>query len=190
MTGCEGCGANFLKGHQCFCSDECSCFQKGSQWKYRRWPSNRECRQHPTCPNDHAEKTLGLWRFPETIELGGLIKTNGQLEFRVRCLGCGTESPGIGNANFRRLLARGVSYSWTRGKYAKNDSHLCQVRGCTATDVEWHHFAPRNTFLSEADDWPYLPLCRRHHRYWHQMMDGYRWNSKAPQLNTAQPQHS
>lgn len=55
----------------------------------------------------------------------------------------------------------------------------CSHRNCTEPGVDYHHFAPWNTFGSDADNWPVMPLCRSHHVEWHQRMDGYRWHKKA-----------
>lgn len=130
-----------------------------------------------TCPLVHTTPSVNGWQFTESIELGALIKRNGVVEYRVRCTGCGTESSGIGNNNFRLLLARGLEFTWFRQE--NNDSQLrCSHKTCTRDGIEWHHIAPRNTF-PDADDWPILPLCRFHHQHWHQMMDGYRWNTKT-----------
>lgn len=134
------------------------------------------------CPVEHSRPTNRGWWFSDDIEIGVLIKSNGVQEHRVRCTLCGRESSGIGKRNYEYLTLRGFIPTWCRTD-EKLDTLRCVVNGCTQTGFEMHHFAPRNIF-HDSDDWPYLPLCRMHHQHWHQMMDGYRWNRKAPQLNT------
>lgn len=46
----------------------------------------------------------------------------------------------------------------------------CSVIGCCELGSEWHHFAPYSVFREHANDWPVLPLCRRHHLEWHRKM--------------------
>jgi hypothetical protein len=55
----------------------------------------------------------------------------------------------------------------------------CVVVGCEADGYHRHHFAPRNVFGQEAEDWPTAPLCVYHHNKWHASMDGYRWRAPA-----------
>lgn len=44
----------------------------------------------------------------------------------------------------------------------------CEVKGCTSTNTELHHWAPRQIFGPEAERWPSSYLCReQHHPQWH-----------------------
>lgn len=151
----------------------CTCYShRGRSYEYS---SHTRCPVHPLCPYVHTYAIGGVWQLGDHVELGGVIKANGSVGFRVRCLGCGLESQDIGKSNLQKYLASGYQYTWTRTCYAHNDIHQCQVRGCSETDVEWHHFAPRNVF-ADHDNWPCLPLCRFHHQMWHKQMNGYQWN--------------
>jgi hypothetical protein len=135
------------------------------------------------CPHKHAQP-MGKrrWFIPEDSRLGTHIKVNGVLTYKMRCSHCGVESSPIPNEQARYLMSAGFEVEWARNE--TEPAVACCVTGCTNTGYEWHHFAPRNTF-PDAEDWPVEKLCVTHHRYWHQMMDGYRWNAKASQLNTA-----
>lgn len=160
------------------CPDYCRSDQQNRQ--YCRLQRGCVRKHRDPCPLEHSRSFGGgAWNITADTELGTLFKRNGTAEFRVRCTGCGAESSGIGNTIANRLMARGVTVTWTR---TEPSDHTCSVLGCQRTDVEWHHFAPRNVF-HDADNWPYMPLCVSHHRQWHRTMDGYRWNAKAPQLN-------
>lgn len=46
------------------------------------------------------------------------------------------------------------------------NSPKCEVKGCTNTGVEYHHFSPRHLF-ENCDDWPTGWLCKPHHIEWH-----------------------
>lgn len=47
---------------------------------------------------------------------------------------------------------------------------LCEV--CQGDQgVELHHWAPRQIFADEADQWPTSWLCRQHHREWHRKIN-------------------
>jgi hypothetical protein len=159
----------------------CKCYDPDHGWAFNPHPGVK-CRKHPVCPFGHPtwNSTLKQWIFPEarTFELGGTIKANGIIAFRVRCVGCGNTSGEIKKKDFIALVERGVNYTWTRDNYAHADAGVCQVRGCGRLDVEMHHFAPQNMF-PDADNWPYLPLCKTHHRLWHTTMDGYKFQAKT-----------
>ena len=38
---------------------------------------------------------------------------------------------------------------------------------CGAQITEYHHWAPRHLFGSDADKWPIGYLCPKHHAEWH-----------------------
>lgn len=166
---------------------KCTCVEREHTYVFNPNPGIK-CRKHPACIFEHPEYNpkLKTWIFPKqnTFELGGVIKTNGMLAFKIRCVGCGKTSSELKKTDFLHLCERGIPYTWTRDTYAHADTHVCQVKGCGSTDIEWHHFAPRNTF-PDADNWPYLPICREHHRQWHLTMDGYRFQA----AKDAEPWH-
>lgn len=161
---------------------KCTCVERDHGYAFNQH-TGITCKKHSHCVLKHPQynSTLKLWIFPRdnVFEIGGIIKANGVISFRARCLGCGRMTTELKKSDIPRLIDRGIRYAFTRETYAKADNHLCQVKGCGRTDIEWHHFAPRNMF-PDADDWPYLPLCRTHHRLWHTTMDGYRFQAKAP----------
>lgn len=48
-------------------------------------------------------------------------------------------------------------------------SQVCAYIGCTRTDTQYHHFAPRHLF-DDAENWPGDYLCSEHHALWHQVV--------------------
>lgn len=134
----------------------------------------------PRCPEAHAAPApeSRAWARGTNDELGLLTQGNGVVQYRFRCRTCGTESGSVPRRIGDTLTQHGEPLAWHRVAEAA-DYPPCSVRGCTSDGREWHHFAPRNTFTDDADDWPVLPLCRPHHVEWHRRMDGYRWNRKA-----------
>ena len=172
---------------------KCTCVEREHNYAFNEHPGVR-CKKHPHCIFEHAQYNAAIkaWIFPKanTFELGGAIKTNGMIAFRVRCTGCGNTSWELKKTDFAALMERGILYTWTRDAYAHADTNVCQVKGCGRTDVSFHHFAPRNVFGEEADSYPVLPLCQDHHTGpggWHDRMNGYQWKAKgiAPQPKPA-----
>jgi len=49
----------------------------------------------------------------------------------------------------------------------------CQVFDCKNPGAEDHHTSPTCVFGDEADNWPRILLCVKHHTEWHQRMMGY-----------------
>jgi hypothetical protein len=156
-------------------SDEkpCRCYEPDHNWCFNPHPGVR-CRKHPVCPFRHAtwNSTLKQWIFPKTktFELGGFIKTNGIIAFRVRCVGCGTTSGEIKKKDFINLTELGVQYTHTRDNHSNADLHICQVKGCGRTDIEMQHWMPQAILGEEANLWPITPLCVDHHRQWHALV--------------------
>jgi len=116
----------------------------------------------------------GGWYIAPDSKLGIHVLCNGAITFAVRCGFCGQQSSSINKAVVGKLCSVGHEVTWIRDD--RDADVQCVVRKCTERGYEYHHFAPRNTF-PDADDWPCEPLCHKHHEYWHQMMDGYRWSS-------------
>lgn len=99
---------------------------------------------------------------------------NGVMAVKLRCGWC---------RNLTGALPKDVVWEWLNPfgpvVYRTNQAaDECCVTTCSSVEVELHHFAPRNTFADDADDWPVMPLCREHHTEWHTRMDGYRWHRK------------
>lgn len=137
-----------------------------------RWASE----DRPACPFDHAGKHDGEWRRGWLTAIGAVITRNGAIQYKGRCLGCGWTSGPLPHGVATEWLG-GQKVAWLRINEA-GEYPACSVRDCGAAGVDRHHFAPRNTFGSEAEDWPVMPLCKDHHVRWHTMMDGYRWHAR------------
>jgi hypothetical protein len=52
----------------------------------------------------------------------------------------------------------------------------CAIEGCPQVGVEGHHWAPKEIFGDESNQWPQSLLCDRHHKEWHRRMRDYGWN--------------
>lgn len=104
----------------------------------------------------------------KTAVTGYSIKANGTEARHRICLECGARDHGgeqVGPVFDVLLLDR-------------RDGRPCERCGDTASGVELHHYAPRNTFR-DADEWATGWLCVPCHREWHTSMDGYRWHARA-----------
>lgn len=131
--------------------------------------------QNGYCDGPHAEKRDGRWRYPQgRTAIRKFVKLNGSINYELVCTinGCRFRSSPIPSAA-AATLTRKLPVLETR--YADQSDATCCYQGCDSSAIEWHHFAPRNTFGEESDRYPVQPLCRDHHRHWHQVMDGYRW---------------
>lgn len=95
--------------------------------------------------------------------------------YKLRCRRCGTTGGPVGRTLLESWGYTPDDIEWHQTNEAR-EYEPCSVGKCQTTPTEYHHFAPRNTFGDQADEWPYLPLCRPHHVEWHQRMDGYRWH--------------
>jgi len=49
----------------------------------------------------------------------------------------------------------------------------CSYSGCTETQTQMHHVAPRSIF-EDADWYPVVPFCRAHHVAYHQRLDAWK----------------
>lgn len=125
------------------------------------------------CYVPHTDIIDGAWVQGQETTIEVVEARNGVVQVKLRCDNC------------RRLtgpLPKQVVWEWLNPfapmVFRSNDDRIetCVVADCESTLVERHHFAPRNTFGEQADDWPVLPLCRAHHVEWHTRMDGYRWH--------------
>lgn len=129
----------------------------------------------PVCPFSHTVKRDGTWRRGDAPEAPILItQANGVQQTKLQCVHCGQATGALPAA----LTAR-----WNLGTPTEmrdnRGQDTCSVATCDSREIEWHHFAPRAVFTTEADDWPVMPLCRPHHTEWHRRMDGYRWTRRA-----------
>lgn len=131
------------------------------------------------CPERHARKDPGTrrWDTGSSSTLGYIVQGNGTISYRFTCGTCGTRSSAVPVKVATWLINNGTPVSCTQVNEPL-DYPGCTVAGCTDDGVDQHHFAPRNTFGSDAESWPVMPLCRRHHVEWHQRMDGYRWHAR------------
>ena len=105
---------------------------------------------------------------------------NGEARYSLYCKGCDSEHVIQTVDELARLddrQPRGVV--WVIRKYLADSLGVtresrdvgeakCAVRYCTSMETELHHFAPRNMFPDDADDWPTAYLCKVHHHLWHE----------------------
>lgn len=130
------------------------------------------------CDGPHPEIHDGKWRYPkDRTALRKFIKSNGVVTYELVCTteGCRFKSSPIPTVSARHLLSK-LPLLDTR--HTSGMKYTCGYLGCESTEVEWHHYAPRNTFGSECENFPCLPLCRDHHQHWHKTMDGYQWRAR------------
>ena len=129
------------------------------------------------CTYTHTNNATRTWQrgdAPESVVL--LIQANGVQQIKLRCTNCRF----LTGALPKEVSTRWGLWAIPPGEVRDNRANQkCSVVTCASTEVELHHFAPYNTFGAEADDWPVMPLCRRHHHEWHARMDGYQWRRKA-----------
>lgn len=130
------------------------------------------------CPSAHSTPTPAGWTRGANEAVEQIICADGREQFKMRCRTCNTAGGPVSPATLNAWGLHRGHIELVRHKDARTYDP-CSYRGCTTTPTEHHHFAPRNTFGADADEWPCLPLCRAHHLAWHQRMDGYRWHRKA-----------
>lgn len=137
------------------------------------------------CSLRHSKKTYDMksgwfgWVRGDNEDFGILIQGNGRGKYRMQCRNCGHRSSDIPRAIIQAWGLIDKPFDWVDIK-PTNTYEPCSYSGCDTPETEYHHFAPRNTFSDDADNWPVLPLCVKHHREWHNRMDGYRRHTKAP----------
>lgn len=124
------------------------------------------------CYRRHVRRETGEWKQGDNDSYGIVIQHNGVVQLKARCRDCGKAVGPLPHAI-------GVQWKvWDRLEWCKRNERAwdyppCSYYGCPEDGVDDHHFAPRNTFGLDADNWPCLPLCKKHHVEWHQRMDGY-----------------
>lgn len=126
---------------------------------------------------EYDRQTKTWRRGGDQEELVEFPKVNGTVGLRMRCSTCGTHN--LDDIAQARAAAWGLTVRGRLTPRVRTSLGPCSVKGCEETNVELHHFAPRNTFGEECDDWPVSALCVPHHREWHTRMDGYRWHRPA-----------
>jgi hypothetical protein len=105
-----------------------------------------------------------------------IMLRNGQRQVKLRCRNCGNLVGPIPKSALAEWMADlGVPIIRQGSDYTYPP---CNYRGCQVPGEEMHHFAPRNTFGEDADNWPVMALCKAHHHEWHQRMDGYLWQRR------------
>lgn len=139
-------------------------------------PSNFERRQN--CQAAHTIPVNGAWVRGDDEALGVIITANGTRQHKMMCRRCNTTGSPIPTRWLDKWGLTPKDIAWSRTNTPATYPP-CVYVGCPVTPTELHHFAPRNTFGGDADQWPVLPLCRTHHVEWHQRMDGYRWHAKS-----------
>jgi hypothetical protein len=135
------------------------------------WRERQQCTtSHVTRDNLRAERHHVL-----------VIKCrNASFQVHVACSDCGERSGPLAKDRWAEVITMYPADI----RYQDNSIHAtyaaCSVESCDEPGMEYHHFAPVNTFgWREANRWPLLPLCKEHHRFWHQTMDGYRWHARG-----------
>src|SRR5699024_9139742 len=86
---------------------------------------------------------------------------------------CGAESRDIPESLAESLIGQPYRRVIKRGPTKARIE--CEVSGCTTPGYEVHHWAPREVWSEDCEDWPTSRLCIPHHHAWHERMDGYRW---------------
>ncbi len=90
---------------------------------------------------------------------------NGTYQVRAWCANCYRK----GSRNLKHeLLTQYEIEIESIPTLQKNEGLKCAVNGCASYYTENHHFAPRHLFgIAEANLWPQSPLCKTHHKKWH-----------------------
>ena len=137
------------------------------------WKSRSELTGFCPFPESHTRCASDGWAVGTAQEdTVVVIQANGVRAIKRACRWCRNVSSAV-------PLAFALEHFDPLGPVvvvARPGEDVCVHEECQSTEVEWHHFAPRNTF-DDADNWPVLPLCRDHHIEWHRRMDGYRWRN-------------
>src|SRR5687768_13830879 len=121
-----------------------------------------------SCPEVHSMKGEHGWTWGTSESYGIRIQCDGRVQHRVRCNRCGAQAGPIPIELIRSFGS--PKATWVERSEPREYEPCCFL-GCTQNGEDMHHFAPRNTFGSTADSWPVLPVCKEHHREWHQTMN-------------------
>lgn len=99
------------------------------------------------CPHDGTPELL-IYRF-----------ANGHQNPQVRCRAC--------YKTMRTPRLRDINPDMVEGE-VRDFRKLPNCARCGRDDaIEIHHWAPRQLFPDDADDWPTSPLCPDCHHRWH-----------------------
>lgn len=113
------------------------------------------------------ESYMPPWAIPETERVAAHRVTNGSIQARIICLACnGWRSYALPHG-----MLRIADIATLEIVFDVAERGVCQVRGCDELGAEVHHWAPRQYFGDEADDWPMAYLCPRHHGEWHKRIN-------------------
>lgn len=118
------------------------------------------------------------WVLGGTNEQTEIVVHRRGIQVKRRCTNCGTATG---------ALPMQAVWEWIGdlGKPVVRHSDFmepyppCSYKDCVEPGADMHHFAPRNTFGEDADNWPVMPLCQPHHQEWHRRMTGYSWHARA-----------
>lgn len=112
---------------------------------------------------------------------GRLISTDGHVHVVRCCLGCMQRVHSMESVKKDQVREEGhVIEELPIIQDFRGVGEECEVRGCTSTNTQLHHWAPRRIFGDEADDWPTSWLCvERHHPLWHAMVTSRRFRAEA-----------
>ena len=130
------------------------------------------------CSERHARKSGAVWIQGSHDTYREVVQGNGARMIRVACGACEKKIGFLPFDVWRRWVASGAMLTLPSIVHDPREHEPCSYSGCTNMPTEYHHFAPRNTFGDDADNWVCGYLCRPHHRQWHQTMDGYSWHRK------------
>ncbi len=101
------------------------------------------------------------------VDFRKTIMQNGEIHIAAYCLACGRIATKDAYIPKKRFTAAHIASMTIENDYSDGDL-VCCVDGCSNSDVEWHHFAPRGLFGDTAEKWPKGWVCRKHHREWHE----------------------
>ncbi len=136
----------------------------------------RKVPREEQCPTGaHTVKRFGQWqRHPSADEIPVALRlANGTWQMKLACRTC---------RHTTGFLPHTIINEWgLRSALAiVKDGPDCCYEGCTNVGGEYHHWAPRSVFgWEESGRYGVVVLCREHHRQWHTMMDGYRWQARG-----------
>lgn len=130
------------------------------------------------CPFRHTTGGSAIpWVRGSNEKAEVILLRNGQRQVKLRCRNCG---------RLTGALPKQAVLEWMSDlgtplvRQGWNEPYPpCSYRECDEPGEDMHHFAPCNTFGRDADNWPVMPLCKPHHREWHQRMNGYLWHRRA-----------
>lgn len=135
-------------------------------------------------PTTDPRVSIGICRSCKTEQKASLYlkpATNGAETFVWACNTCGTMAP-FGGATF--LSVEWVYCLLTVAQLRDLPVLMPQLTSrcarCGNRHAEQHHWAPKEIFKGEANDWPTDYLCKKCHDEWHQKMNAARKSVSNP----------